>query len=338
MIPTKEQIEEIACLEQRTPDWFRARLGCVTGSCAHLVVKPNEAERAYKKALLAGPIEIETKSAFNSRLKEIKKTNPEKYQEEYDKGLLKESEEQFKSRLKTLWDKAQQSGFNDSTMSYLYQIASERNLRDVFVNNDIYFEEYQKRVSVSSHAMRWGAETEEMARLQYSRTTGYEVVEVGFHRHETVDWFGDSPDGLVVDEEGKPIGAIEIKCPKPDMWIRYRHAFNQAQRKYNEYVKAFMESHPEIDADAFTDEMLPIEQRLCTINSETLKNVRIDYYWQCQSHCECNKVPWCDFVFYDQMQKGEIMIVRINRNDEDIDFLLNRIELVNNYIDNDILA
>lgn len=338
MIPTKEQIEEIACLEQRSNGWHKARLGCITGSKVSLVTKPNEGERAYKKALLAGPQEVETKSAFNRRLNEIKKESPEKYEEELAKGPLKESEEQFKRRLKTLWEKGQQGGFCDTTMSYIYELSAQRNIRDAFLNNDFLFEQYLERNSFSSRDIRWGEETEGMARIRYSQLTGNEVVEIGFIRHDTVDWFGDSPDGLVVENGVKPIGSVEIKCPKSETWIKYKHRFNEAANKYNEYVRVFMEEHPEVDSDSFNDSMLPLEQRLYILNAEALKSINMDYYWQCQSHCECNKVNWCDFIVYDPMQKEEILITRIYRNDEDIDFMLKRIEMVNDYIKNEILV
>lgn len=338
MIPTREQIEEIACLEQRSLDWFRARLGCVTGSCVYLVVKPSEELRAFLKAQEAGPIQKESKSDFNKRIKELKKVSVEDYEIELKKGPIVESQEEYEKRLEQLLLRAKQNPFSDTTISYLDKLASQRNLRDVFVKDDGLFEQYILRTSFSSSAIRWGEETEEMARIQYSRKTGNEVAEIGFYRHSAVDWYGDSPDGLVVDNKtGAPVGSIEIKCPKSETWIRYRCEFRKAQRLHNEYVKAYMEAHPEIDSDAFVDDMLPEEQRLDTINLNTLKRIKPDYYWQCQSHCACNNVDWCDFIFYDQMQKGEMVIIRIHRNQEDIDFMLSRIEMANDYIENVIL-
>jgi hypothetical protein len=337
MIPTKEKIEEIACLEQRSHDWFRARLGCVTGSCAYSVTKQSDAEKAYRKAIEVGPATIETKTDFNKRLKLIK--DPGLYANAVAEGQLKESNEEFDLRIAQLQLKAEEAPFPDTTVGYLYQLAAERNLRDVFVQDEELFNQYLMRTTFSSNAIRWGEETENMARLQYSRKTGNEVAEVGFHRHSKVDWFGDSPDGLVVDKEsGLPIGAIEIKCPKSDTWIRYRHEFRKAERLYNKFVEQYMTIHPEVDSDAFTEDMLPCEQRLDTLNAETLKRIKPEYYWQCQSHCECNEVDWCDFIFYDQMQKGEMVIIRIYRNQEDIDYLLSRIERANDFIENDILA
>lgn len=337
MIPTKEQIEEIACLEQRSLGWHRARLGCITGSNVHLVMKKSEAEKAYEKALAAGPQEVESKSEFNTRLRTFK-DNQGLYEAMKAKGPLKETKEIFESRLCRMRLEMEEMPFPDTTFKYLAELASERNLREVFVKNDNFFEQYLLRTSFSSSAIRWGEETEAMARLQYSKLTGNEVVEVGFKRHSSVDWFGDSPDGLVVDDNGSPIGAIEIKCPKSSTWIVYRHGFRKAERLHDKYVKQYMETHPEIDSDAFTDDLLPEEYKLSTLQLETLKRIKPEYYWQCQSHCECNEVQWCDFIFYDQMQKGEIVIIRIYRNQEDIDLMLSRIERANEFIENDILA
>ena len=338
MIPTKDQRDEIACIEQRSLDWFRARLGCITGSCAHFVMKKSDAQKLYEKALAAGPQEIESKSLFNTRLRNAK-DNPDLYAKIKEAGPIKENKVTFEKRIAGLKAAADTNSFPESTLSYLYQLASERNLRQVFVENDLLFEQYQMRTSFSSKSIRWGEDSEATAREQYQKLTGNEVVEVGFHRHPETDWYGDSPDGLVVDKEtGKPIGSVEIKCPKSETWIKYRHEFRKTERLHDQHVKYYLEMHPEIDLGAFSDDLLPLECRLSTLNSETLKRVKNEYYWQCQSHCACNDVDWCDFVFYDMMQKGEIVIIRIYRNQEDIEQMLKRIELANNFIENDILA
>ena len=339
MIPTKEQRDEIACLEQRSHDWFRARLGCVTGSCASIITKPSEAEKVLIKAINIGPLETEGKRDFNTRINPLKKTDMDAYNKALAEGPKRETKEEFEARIAKLQEAADASPFSEGALSYMYELASERNLRDVFVKDEELFNQYLMRTSVSSNAIRWGEETEAMARLQYSRLTGNEVAEIGFYRHPTVDWYGDSPDGLVVDKEsGLPIGVIEIKCPKSQTWIEYRHKFTQAERIYNSYVKEYMDAHPEVDSDAFREDFLPLEKRLSFMNAEVLKSLKMEYYWQCQSHCECHNVDWCDFIVYDQMQKGEIIIVRIYRNQADIDRLLYRIKIANDYIENEILG
>ena len=336
MIPTREQIDEIACIEQRTPDWFRARLGCITGSNAHFVMKLSDAGKAVQKAVEAGKLEVETKAQYNARLKMLKETNPAAYKKAVESGRMVETDKSFNERIERLKTAENASPFPDTTIAYLYQVAAERNLRDVFVKDDDLFEQYLQRTTITSISMKWGTETEAMARLQYQRLTGREVAEIGFHRHPTVDWYGDSPDGIVVDSEsGKPLGGIEIKCPKSETWLRYRHEFRKAERQHNEFVKAYTEQHPDVE---FTESALPEEQQLKNLVASTLKRVKPEYYWQCQSHCACCELDWCDFVFYDQMQCGEIGIVRIYRNDDDINAMLQRIELANKFIDNEILA
>jgi hypothetical protein len=53
--------------------------------------------------------------------------------------------------------------FTDTAKNYLYQLAAERNLNDAF--KDTYFDEYLERVNVETRAMRYGTDTEELARL-----------------------------------------------------------------------------------------------------------------------------------------------------------------------------
>lgn len=192
--------------------------------------------------------------------------------------------------------------FTDTAKGYLYQVAAERNLRPQVIKDDEMFNEYLQRVDISSRTIRYGSETEAKARKVYSRLfadkEGYEVVECGFIRHTEIDKYGDSPDGVIVDINGKPVGTLEIKCPKPDTFIRYSVNIKDA---------------------------------------DSLKEEKPEYYWQCQSHCLCNNVEWCDFVFFDIHQSNGIRVVRIYRNDEDIAKMIERIKLANDYIDNTLL-
>ena len=150
------------------------------------------------------------------------------------------------------------------------------------------------RVDLSTRDIRWGQENEDIARKVYEKVLKHEVAQAGFILHETIENYGDSPDGIVLDDNGRPIGALEIKCPKPETFVRYKATIH---------------------------------------NAEDLKVVKPEYYWQCQSHCECNKLPWCDFVFFDKMQKNGFACVRIERNEEDIELLKSRIILANEFIE-----
>lgn len=60
----------------------------------------------------------------------------------------------------------------------------------------------------SSPAMRWGNETEPMARNAYQFYVDTDVVQEGFASHPTIANAGASPDGLVGAD-----GLVELKCP-----------------------------------------------------------------------------------------------------------------------------
>ncbi len=235
METNNELKDRLSCLAQGTSDWLKARLGKITSSNVHFVMKCNKPT----------------------------KNNPTP------------------------------ETFNDTAKGYLYRVAAERNLRTQVVNDDLQFEEYMMRVDVSSRDIRWGQENEDIARKVYEKVFQREVAQAGFILHDTIDNYGDSPDGIVLDDKGKPIGVLEIKCPKPETFIRYKATIH---------------------------------------NAEQLKEEKPEYYWQCQSHCECNHLQWCDFVFFDKMQKNGFVCIRINQNDEDVLLMKNRILLANEFI------
>lgn len=65
-------------------------------------------------------------------------------------------------------------------------------------------------------AMQWGIDQEDAAKAAYEVATGRLIEACGFVRHDSIEWFGATPDGLVGD------GLIEIKCPtsrKYQAWI-----------------------------------------------------------------------------------------------------------------------
>lgn len=63
--------------------------------------------------------------------------------------------------------------------------------------------------------MQRGTELEPLARQYYELSTGLEVQEVGFCKHDTMEC-GVSPDGLVGED-----GGLEIKCPAPHTHVKY---------------------------------------------------------------------------------------------------------------------
>lgn len=87
------------------------------------------------------------------------------------------------------------TGYSTSRENYMAELLLER-------RNGARQESFQ------NDAMRWGTETEPLARAAYEAHTGEIVEEVAMVAHPTIEMAGASPDGLV----GKP-GLLEIKCP-----------------------------------------------------------------------------------------------------------------------------
>lgn len=94
--------------------------------------------------------------------------------------------------------------------------------------------------------------------------------------------------------DGVVKGVLEIKCPTPATYVNYLSAIQTA---------------------------------------EDLKAVNSDYYWQCYSHMAVTGAAWCDFVAYCPYLKVPLHIVRINRDEEVISQLLERVRLALQYID-----
>lgn len=67
-----------------------------------------------------------------------------------------------------------------------------------------------------SPAMRWGMETEGLAKFAYSARTLQFVDDAGFIPHPRIQNFGASPDGFVGED-----GLIEIKCPNSATHVGY---------------------------------------------------------------------------------------------------------------------
>jgi len=63
-------------------------------------------------------------------------------------------------------------------------------------------------------AMQWGIDMQAPAISEYEARTGEIVQPEAFYLHESIDWFGATPDGLV------PHGLIEVKCPTTPRFLQ----------------------------------------------------------------------------------------------------------------------
>lgn len=216
---------------QRTTDWYRARLGNITGSrCADLLKAGRKKEEV----------------------------------------------------------------FGETAKTYLYQLAAERTMNPSVVSNDDLFNTYLDTIQVSSRAMRFGTEQEDNAKALFETLTHLSVCEVSSCRHDTIPHFAASPDGVILDEDGRtPLACIEVKCPEQKTYIKYANEIKDA---------------------------------------ETLKAVKPEYYWQVMAEMECTDTDICYFVAYCPWQTHPIHIAPIKRVQADIDTLIERIMQANQTI------
>jgi hypothetical protein len=143
-----------------------------------------------------------------------------------------------------------------------------------------------------TNAMVYGSEHEAQAKYWYQLKTGLEIVEVGFQ--EVNEFYGGSPDCLVMDRTTGEIGALEIKCP-----------YNSTNHLWH-----------------------------CMIDSyEYLKRNHKEYFWQCVSHMITANVDFCDFVSFDPRIDNEIGFFRYRlfKKEEDVKSLMEKLDKANQY-------
>lgn len=177
-----------------------------------------------------------------------------------------------------LMTKGRKAGeLSNTAKSELYRIKAERNLRKEFRTSRI--DEYIERTGFHTAAIDFGKQTEDEARQFYTLNTGNIVTEIAFitpENEDLEDYWGDSPDGIVFDDDRRLVGCIEIKCPKPATFMEYATRFSEG---------------------------------------ETLKQIEPKYWWQVCNHLAVSGADWCDFIIYDPMQKNGYRCVREDAKD-----------------------
>ena len=113
--------------------------------------------------------------------------------------------------------------FSKDALAYINEIVAERMLNPAVIEVDDLFEEYLMQTTASSKALAWGVDQELNARGMYVSMTGRKVTSCG--AIQFCDFFADSPDGLVLDENG----TIEIKCPMPTTHTTYLAQVHDAE-------------------------------------------------------------------------------------------------------------
>lgn len=102
-------------------------------------------------------------------------------------------------------------------LTYIKEIVAERLINPAVLAVPELFDQYLDFTTSSSKMMAWGTDNEDKAIGTYTMVRKCEVTHCGSLPHESVASFWDSPDGLVLDEDG----VIEVKCPAPKTHALY---------------------------------------------------------------------------------------------------------------------
>ena len=182
--------------------------------------------------------------------------------------------------------------FGETAKSYIYQVAAERDMIADVINDDELFELYRKQTEAKSKAMDWGIEKEPEARELFATKYNMEMIEVGSCVHPTIPHFASSPDGMCWPSENEKY-AIEIKCPNQATFMRYATEI---------------------------------------VDGDSLKSVKPEYYWQCQSHMVCTGASKCYFIAYCPWQNKPLHVVEILPNEADVKELESRVIAANEMV------
>lgn len=186
--------------------------------------------------------------------------------------------------------------WSDTAKSYLYQIAGERLFNPAFLNDDDVFQDYIDQTSFTTKAMQWGSEQENDAKSLYM-TMNFpegEIVELSSCQHDTIPHFAASPDGAIYGRDGKDIRIIEVKCPNINTYMKYRSLIHDAA---------------------------------------SLKETEPKYYWQMMAEMSCTGAKSGIFITYCSWLSKPIHWAEIERVEEDIKQMEERVILANQFID-----
>lgn len=189
--------------------------------------------------------------------------------------------------------------FGDAAKTLMESVASERMLREDVKNNEQLFEAYLEHTDSSNKYTDWGHACEGKARKMFEKEYNVVVQETDCIDHPEIEWLAGSPDGVILTEDGEAVEAvIEIKCPLPKTHV-----------KYFARIK----------------------------NSDDLKKVKPEYYWQVQNNMFVTGAQYCYFISYCPWVVCKMRVVKIERNDDDLKELALRVQKANEEVD-DMIA
>ena len=183
--------------------------------------------------------------------------------------------------------------FGDTAMSYIFKVAAERMLNPVFVNDDELFGQYIEQQQVYSKAIIWGQEQEDNAKNLLMKKNP---------EWELADVSSCKHDTIphfaaspdAIIYDRKKLMIGEIKCPSVHTFVRYLVEINDA---------------------------------------ESLKKVQPDYFYQMQAEMACTNAESGIFVAYCPWLVKPIHIVPIERDEEAIKAIEERVVKANEIVE-----
>ena len=183
--------------------------------------------------------------------------------------------------------------FGDTAMSYIFKVAAERMLNPVFVNDDELFGQYIEQQQVYSKSIIWGQEQEDNAKDLLMRKNP---------EWELADVSSCKHDTIphfaaspdAIIYDRKKLMITEIKCPSVHTFVRYLVEINDA---------------------------------------ESLKKVQPDYFYQMQAEMACTNAESGIFVAYCPWLVKPIHIVPIERDEEAIKAIEERVVKANEIVE-----
>ena len=183
--------------------------------------------------------------------------------------------------------------FGDTAMSYIFKVAAERMLNPVFVNDDELFGQYIEQQQVYSKAIIWGQEQEDNAK---------DLLMKKNPEWELADVSSCKHDTIphfaaspdAIIYDRKKLMIGEIKCPSVHTFVRYLVEINDA---------------------------------------ESLKKVQPDYFYQMQAEMACTNAESGIFVAYCPWLVKPIHIVPIERDEDAIKAIEERVVKANEIVE-----
>ena len=183
--------------------------------------------------------------------------------------------------------------FGDTAMSYIFKVAAERMLNPVFVNDDELFGQYIEQQQVYSKAIIWGQEQEDNAK---------DLLMKKNPEWELADVSSCAHDTIphfaaspdAIIYDRKKLMIGEIKCPSVHTFVRYLVEIKDA---------------------------------------ESLKKVQPDYFYQMQAEMACTNAESGIFVAYCPWLVKPIHIVPIERDEEAIKAIEERVVKANEIVE-----